>query len=382
MNILQICPDYYNTKLYENLFLELRKQDIKNYIYVPTNNKNNKKIENIDRDEAYFIPSFNNFDRLSFFSKQKKIMKKLIEEVNIENIDLVHAHTLFSSGYLAYKLNEKYGIPYIVAIRNTDLNVFFKYMIHLRSLGVKIMKNAKKIIFISPKYKDIVLEKYVDKESMMSIKDNIEVIPNGIDEFWHKNKRIQLKKDKFDKLNLIYVGEVNKNKNIVTTIKAIEILREKGILIKFNVIGKISDTKVYDYICKFDFVNYYKPLNKEELIQKYRENDIFVMPSIHETFGLVYAEAMSQGIPIIYSKNQGFDKQFIDGIVGFSVNSLNENEIVIAIENIIKNYSNISVNCVNKVKKFNWSDIEKIYRKTYIKILKERGVNYERNIYK
>lgn len=40
------------------------------------------------------------------------------------------------------------------------------------------------------------------------------------------------------------------------------------------------------------------------------------MPSHKETFGLVYAEAMSQGLPIIYTKNQGFDGQFPDGYVG------------------------------------------------------------------
>ena len=37
------------------------------------------------------------------------------------------------------------------------------------------------------------------------------------------------------------------------------------------------------------------------------------MPSKYETFGLVYPEAMSRGIPIVYTKNQGFDKYFEDG---------------------------------------------------------------------
>ena len=40
----------------------------------------------------------------------------------------------------------------------------------------------------------------------------------------------------------------------------------------------------------------------------------FCLPSHAETFGLVYVEAMSQGLPIIY-EGQGFDKQFQDGEV-------------------------------------------------------------------
>ena len=60
-------------------------------------------------------------------------------------------------------------------------------------------------------------------------------------------------------------------------------------------------------------------MHKDELLKEYRLNDIFVMPSKTETFGLVYAEAMSQGMPIIYTKNQGFDGQFCEGYVGYHV---------------------------------------------------------------
>ena len=43
------------------------------------------------------------------------------------------------------------------------------------------------------------------------------------------------------------------------------------------------------------------------------------MPSRYETFGLVYGEAMSQGLPIIYSKGQGVDGYFKEGTVGYGV---------------------------------------------------------------
>jgi glycosyltransferase involved in cell wall biosynthesis len=54
-----------------------------------------------------------------------------------------------------------------------------------------------------------------------------------------------------------------------------------------------------------------------ELIDIYRANDIFVMPSFTESFGLVYAEAISQGLPVVYSIGQGFDRQFPEGEVGY-----------------------------------------------------------------
>ena len=52
------------------------------------------------------------------------------------------------------------------------------------------------------------------------------------------------------------------------------------------------------------------------------------MPSFPETFGLVYVEAMSQGLPIIYTKGQGIDGYFEDGKVGYPVNTKDSNDIV------------------------------------------------------
>ena len=52
--------------------------------------------------------------------------------------------------------------------------------------------------------------------------------------------------------------------------------------------------------------------NKSELLGIYRSSSIFIMPSTGETFGLVYIEALSQSLPVIYTKG--------DGVYGFLEN--------------------------------------------------------------
>jgi len=89
------------------------------------------------------------------------------------------------------------------------------------------------------------------------------------------------------------------------------------------------------------------------------------MPSYNETFGLVYLEAMSQGLPIIYTKREGVDGYFKDGTVGYSVNPKDVNDIVKKIEMIISNYNRISKNCLGLVEKFSWDKIAKIYYNIY-----------------
>lgn len=53
-----------------------------------------------------------------------------------------------------------------------------------------------------------------------------------------------------------------------------------------------------------------------ELVQLYRDSDVFVMPSLVEGFGLVYLEALGQGCHVIASRNTGMpDLDLGDGAV-------------------------------------------------------------------
>ena len=72
------------------------------------------------------------------------------------------------------------------------------------------------------------------------------------------------------------------------------------------------------------------------------------MPSFTESFGLVYAEAMSQGLPVIYSEGQGFDNQFPEGTVGYHVSAYDATSVADGIEKVINNFSDIISNTISK----------------------------------
>lgn len=367
MKILHINSYYSTSKFYKNIYELQKKNGLDIDVFVPISS--NIQLEDFDYgDYTNISRNHGKYDRLIFHLKHYKIYKDVQKKFNVENYSLTHAHSLFSNGYIAMRLKKKYGIPYVVAVRNTDVNVFFKKMIHLRKLGVEILKEAKHIIFLSKSYEKQVLDNYVPKKIEWEIKKKISIIPNGIDNYWFEHLNTSKRQLKKNNLNLLQVGDVNKNKNIETTVKAVEILINKGYKIKLDVVGKIKDQNIYNKVKDLDFINYlgFKP--KEELINIYRENDIFVLPSIHETFGLVYAEAMSQGLPVIYTKDQGFDGQFNEGLVGFHVNSINEEDIANKIIEVMQNYTTLSENTINNVFKFNWNSIVKRYNELYLEI--------------
>ena len=135
--------------MYRELVISLDRINVEQLIYVPLR-KDKEYSESINDElrNANFIYStvFNNVDRLFYTQKINKIFCDIKNKVDFKNIDLVHAHFLFSMGGIALKLKKEKNIDYVVSVRNSDVNVFFKNIFYLRRIGIQIMKEAKKIV--------------------------------------------------------------------------------------------------------------------------------------------------------------------------------------------------------------------------------------------
>jgi len=376
IKVLHLCSAYVQSNLYSELIKSLDKLGIRQEVYIPIKKKQDydkKILKNLNNTNFIYSKIFNDIDRLFYNHKTDKILDDIKKQTDFNNIKIIHAHTLFSMGGIALKLKKEKNIDYIVAIRNTDVNLFFKYMLHIRKIGINIMEEAKKIIFISPAYKEFVINRYIPYKLRDYINQKSIIVPNGINHFWLQNKYTKFECKGKKEINLIYVGDFSKNKNIDTSINVAKELKELGYNVNFTIVGDgggyEDKTKKLAKINK-DIVKLYARIDdREKLLNMYRKSDIFIMPSFHETFGLVYAEAMSQGLPILYTKGQGIDEYFKDGTVGYSVNPKNVNDIVKKIEMTIHNYNRISKNCYNLVDNFSWDKIAKIYQDTYTSIL-------------
>jgi len=314
MKLLHICTDYNYTKLYFELFSRLEKDGIKNIVYVPASfNTKNEKKDNGENYPVIFSKVYGTKERFLFMKKQKKFLEDINKKIDFNNIDKIHAHTLFSAGYTAYKLKQRYNIPYVVSVRSTDI-VFFKYRKNLKSTGYKILENAEKIVCISAKYKDILLKKYIPQKLKEKIENKITVIYNGIDNFWLENSKHKKSLNE-EPLNLVQTGMLIKRKHLETSIKVVNKLNKEKTNAKLYVIGNGPLLEKYRKKYESENIIFKGKLNKEEIIKIYEDMNIFILPSTTETFGLVYAEAMSQGLPILYSKNEGFDGIFKEGEV-------------------------------------------------------------------
>lgn len=358
--ILHIAPDYFNATLYPRL-VEAQQTHFPALGYFVYACDNAPHDANAVPEYVYSVDHpFSTLDRFLFFPKQKYLLNDIEKHVQLADVQLIHAHTLFSSGYLAYQIYKKYGIPYIVAVRNTDVNVFFKHMPHLRSIGRQIAEHAQKIIFISPAYKKHVIGKYLPAQ----MANKAMVIPNGIDALFLRS--LSSHPASKETIRLIYVGSIEKLKNIHTIIRVAQLLTQQGHKVKLSLVGSILEPRYKQLIdANKELIEWYDQCPPDQVISLLRANDIFIMPSYKETFGLVYVEAMSQGLPLIYTQGQGFDGFFEDGKVGYAVPVEDIRYIANRIITIHNCYDEMSKRCLENVQQFNWPSIAATYNEIY-----------------
>lgn len=370
MRILHICNDYLGSKVHRNLYLELDNLHINQIIFCPVRYSSKVTVSpNLYQNaKVIFSKKTNKKHRVFFNNKIDFLYEDLKNKVDVNSISQTHATTLFSDGALALKLYKEYKIPYIVAVRGTDINLFMKYRCDLHKLGNEILTNANNIVFISESLLNNYHRSLFAKKNI-SIKNKESIIPNGLDSFWLKNIN-STPKQKINIRKFLFIGKFDYNKNAVRLIKAFLKLSYKFEDIQLTLVGSYGshENEVKALSLKHSkHINFLGPIfDKEKLLQIYNNHDVFSMVSISETFGLVYLEALSQRLPIVYTQGQGIDGTF-DNIIGVKVNPKSINSIAEGIETIIRDFNTIEIDRID-FSKFKWSNIAKKYETLYNKI--------------
>lgn len=159
----------------------------------------------------------------------------------------------------------------------------------------------------------------------------------------------------FDRLLFIWKEFLDNNENYI--LKIVGDGQEKERLIQLAKSLNISDSVV--------FTGY---LSNDETVNEIRKSKVYAMTSVHEAFGIVLLEAITQGTPIIaYDVRVGPRSIIKDGYNGFLVKENDIEGFVEKLYSLLKEgdiYNNISENAitsselysVEKIKRI-WSDI-------------------------
>jgi glycosyltransferase involved in cell wall biosynthesis len=110
---------------------------------------------------------------------------------------------------------------------------------------------------------------------------------------------------------LLFVGRLAPNKHVPVLVKALARLKDQTPAIHSLIVGDTGDTYAAEaQLCRdraaalgvFDRLHLLGRLSEEELLDVYRSADLFVMPSVHEGFGIPVVEAMACGLPVLAAR--------------------------------------------------------------------------------
>ena len=369
MKILHINSYYSTSGLFKQLYDRQVKAGMAIDVYVPISHE--YPTEHIAADGDYTLISRNHhkFERYVFHVKHRNILKDLLAHYNPTEYDIIHAHSLFSNGWLALQLWKKYKRPYVVAVRNTDVRTFFEKMPWLRRLGLDILNHANKVVFISQNSYDEVFHHYIPQAMRETLRSKTCILPNGIDDFWHQNTYLEKEATVHTPLRIVTAGKVTPGKRFLQLAEMIQSYSTNIQPAELHIIGPAWTPRIVEQLKRIPNVYYYGPLKQDDILKMYRQMDLFALLSSPETFGLVYPEAMSQGLPVIYTKNEGFDSFFDNHTVGVSVDKSDQLGFNKAIDYIVKHYPNLLNNALSGIDVFDWNTITQRYIELYHDII-------------
>lgn len=269
----------------------------------PNHNAQAIEIDEFTEDNVYhYVTYYKKISTPSIFGKFLKLtttnnlyhnaFQKVVQNSGIP--DIIHLNVVLPAGIGAYKLSKKYHIPLVVnecwtGYMPEDGN--YKGLIN-KCFTKKILKHAKVVMPVTEDLKQHMLQH--------QLICNYQVVPNII-HFEYKPELVIEARSK----SLLHISTLdNKQKNIEGILTAFANARKTDKYLRLNIVGATPDKILLKHVESLQLssaVKFFGVIDKNELSLQYQTCIGLVMFSNYESFGLVLAESIAHGKPVITS---------------------------------------------------------------------------------
>jgi len=231
-----------------------------------------------------------------------RVVDRLVKKNNIK-FDIVHSHFTWTAGYVGMELKKQYGVPFVLTIHTS------------RTLERQLRLKDKEIISIW-RNADALIR--VNKNNIQVLKEyNTETffIPNGFNQelFVPRDSSLSKKSLGLDsnKKILLSIGHLDECKGHIYLIRAIDKLvnREGYGKLRLYLVGEGTQRfRLEREIRDLGLGKYVKLLGgklHKDIPIWMNACDLFILPSLSESFGIVQLEAFACGKPVVATRTMG-----------------------------------------------------------------------------
>lgn len=246
----------------------------------------------------------------------------------------LHAHWWLPGGFVGALVSKWTGIPLVITTHGTDVEQLRRT--RWAKLPARFTFGQARVITCGSNYlREQLIELGVANEK------RVRVIPMPVNPlFVNCVSHITSRESKFEnrnsKIEILTVARLTKQKSIDTLIDALEILRARGMDARLRIVGDGDQraaleqkTRAQNLEAAVEFLGM-RPQN--ELPNLYAQCDVFVLPSVREGMGLVLAEALLCGAPVIAANSGGVTDIVRAGETGLLFSERDANALADALE--------------------------------------------------
>ena len=227
------------------------------------------------------------------------------------NADVIHAHRWFECGHAAWNCGVEKRVPYVVDVMQSDLEAYHKLFVFNKKGAENVLSEAARVVFTSQSQQDF-LAQHLPSKTADTVFFHSMMLFEALDPFWISNIRIH-PPTALVHIKLLYVGTSDSNGHLDVVHHAMKKLQRRNYDIALTTVGDLSD---------------------EELLGIYRNHDILLQLDEKTPSTQRFAEALSQGLPVIYAHGGVCDGIFKEGLAGYAVNPKSSDDIARTILNV------------------------------------------------
>lgn len=344
-----------------------------------------KNVDIIDGQLNFNFPCFTTHPRSTFSFKEMTNEEKMIYEqafynkieyvINEFNPDIIHAQHLWTLAGISSVIAQKYNIPLIVTCHGTDLigiedeissNEYWG-----RNYAQKACDYASSIVTIS------IDNKHNAEKVLSGVDHKTKWIKNGIDtNIFYKDDTIK-KKDVLQALNvektydkvISFVGKLTEIKGVDTLLNAASIYEDDNTLTIIAGDGECA-LELNELASELNLKNVIFIGNQPQDVLRniYNIANVSIVPSRKEAFGLVAAESIACGTPVIATSEGGL-KEIVSEDVGILFDKNDYKTLAQDILDILNNRKIFDSDAIAKKIKDNYS--QDILIKEFISVYHE-----------